>query len=49
MMSWKRLNDVLKTFLQDVLKTSSEDEDERPLQDAFIKSMFVGKIVLDLQ
>ena len=39
----RRLEDVLKTFLQDVLhledvlKTSSKDEDERRLQDVFIK------------
>ena len=44
--SWKRLEDVLKTYSQDkyigldqdVLKTSSEDEDERRLQDVFIKT-----------
>ena len=39
----RRLEDVFKTFLQDVLhledvlKTSSKDEDERRLQDVFIK------------
>ena len=45
-MSWRCLEDVLKTYSQDeyigldqdVLKTSSEDEDERRLQDVFIKT-----------
>ena len=49
-MSWRRLEDVLKTYDQDeyvdldedVLKTSSEDEDQRRLQDVFIKRMFAG-------
>ena len=54
-MSWGRLEDVLKTtydqgeyigYNQDVLKTSSEDEDERRLQDVFKTSlsrrMFAG-------
>ena len=37
---------VLKTFeyvrLKDVLKTPSEDEDERSLQDVFIKTYVCG-------
>ena len=44
--SWRRLENVLKTydqdeyigFDQDVLKTSSEDEEKRRLQDVFIKT-----------
>ena len=52
--SWRRLEDVLKTYGQDkyigldqdVLKTSSEDEDERRLQDVFktssLRRIFAG-------
>ena len=49
-MSWGRLEYVLKAYDQDkyvdldedVLKTSSEDKDQRRLQDVFIKRMFAG-------
>ena len=49
--SWKRLENVMKMYDQDeyigldqnVLKTFSEDEDERRLQDVFIKTNFCWK------
>ena len=66
--SWKRLEDVLKTYDQDeyidldqdvfwrrmskvnifvLIKTSSEDKDERRLQDVFIKTNLCWVIALD--